>query len=328
MYYDLKKYDEALKAYQNVLQYKKNDFYSLGVIGEIYNIKQNYQEALKYLLQCYDMHYNQKEKEINCQIGISYNGLKQYDKAEEHFKKSLSLDPNFKYVLAELGEIYYNQNRNEEAIKTLLVYYELDPNYERVNSMLGNCYNRLNQWDKAEPYFKKLLALNPKDETILILAQISYNLGKWNEVITYYEKIIHNITEDINVAYFNFGFAYYQVKQFEKARDNWKKCIENDKSNPPEPYVLLAICEMRLNNPNDAEKDCEKSLEFIKNENPFVYYNSACVYSLLNKVDKSLELMEKALKTGKVDIPHMESDDDLINIRQTEGYKKLISKYK
>ena len=85
---------------------------------------------------------------------------------------------------------------------------------------------------------------------------------------------------------------------------------------------------MKLNNPAEAEKWCDKSLESIKNDSYFVYYNASCIYSLRNKVDKSLDLLEKALKTGQVDIPHMESDTDLINIRETNRYKELLAKYK
>jgi tetratricopeptide (TPR) repeat protein len=328
-YYDLGKYDESIKAFQNYLQHDKDNFYALSVIGEINNIKKNYEEALKFLLQCYNMEPKQKEKEINAQIGASYCGLKQYDKAEEHFKKSLSIDPNNKYVLAQLAEMYYNEVRNEDAIKSCNEYLNLDPNYARVNSILGNCYLRLNQFDNAEPYFKKLLTIDSNNtDNIRVLAEIYFRQAKYNDAITYYEKFISTNPEDILSSYYNLGLAQYQVNKYKEAKGNFEKLIEKDVNKYPEPFVCIALCELKLNNPVDAEQWCNKSLELIKNDNSFVYYNASCIYSLLNKVDKSLDFLEKALKTGQVNIPHMESDTDLINIRETNRYKELLAKYK
>ncbi len=133
---------------------------------------------------------------------------------------------------------------------------------------------------------------------------------------------------NIYIAYYYLGLAQYQVNQYKEAKENWQKAIEKDENNNPEPYACLAICEMKLNNPDDAEKYCEKTLELLKRESSFVFYNLACAYSMMNKVDKSLDVLEKALKTGQVNIPYMESDADLKNVRAAKGYKELMAKYK
>jgi tetratricopeptide (TPR) repeat protein len=321
IYYDLEKYDESIKAFQNYLQHKENDFYALSMIGDNNNMKNNFEEALKYLMQCYDMHTGQKEKELNTQLGISYCGLKQYDKAEEHFKKSLSLDPNYQYALVQLGEMYYNQGRTEDAVKIFLISNNLDPNYKVVNTFLGNCYLRLNQLDNAEPIFKKLLSIDPKHtDNLGVLADIYFRQGKYNDAITYYEKFIPTNPVDVLSDYYDLGRAQYQVNKYQEAKGSFEKLIEKDVDKNPEPFVFIALCELKLNNPAEAEKWCDKSLESIKNDSYFVYYNASCIYSLRNKVDKSLDLLEKALKTGQVDIPHMESDTDLIKQIDIKNY--------
>ncbi len=55
-----------------------------------------------------------------------------------------------------------------------------------------------------------------------------------------------------------------------------------------------------------------------------VIYNLACSYSLCAKPQQSLDALEKAVSLGFDDIEHIESDEDLDNIRNQPRYAVLI----
>jgi clan AA aspartic protease (TIGR02281 family) len=65
-----------------------------------------------------------------------------------------------------------------------------------------------------------------------------------------------------------------------------------------------------------------------KKESSGTYYDAACLYSKMGMKDEALKFMEKSLEKGYRRFAHMEVDEDLDNIRNTEEYKALINKYK
>lgn len=55
-------------------------------------------------------------------------------------------------------------------------------------------------------------------------------------------------------------------------------------------------------------------------------YNVACAYSLMGEKKNAVEFLEKAVENGYNDVDHMKEDTDLDNIRDEDGYKKIIEK--
>ena len=78
-------------------------------------------------------------------------------------------------------------------------------------------------------------------------------------------------------------------------------------------------------------KDWEKAEKVLSDaiqlypEDYKIYYNLACVNSLLNKKEEALGNLQKSIDLGYNDLPHIEIDPDLANIRGTEEYKQIIS---
>ncbi|MCM8799920.1 MAG: hypothetical protein NC900_04265 [Candidatus Omnitrophica bacterium] len=72
----------------------------------------------------------------------------------------------------------------------------------------------------------------------------------------------------------------------------------------------------------------DKKLTKIKTDDPVVYYNLACDYSLLKKKDLSLKALRKALKLGFKDFRFMEKDPHLDYIRKDRRYEELILEFK
>ena len=61
--------------------------------------------------------------------------------------------------------------------------------------------------------------------------------------------------------------------------------------------------------------------------NNYVYYNLACIYSLKNDLDKSIQAMNKALVFGYSGFKWMSQDDDLVNFRTTSWWKGIVDNY-
>jgi tetratricopeptide (TPR) repeat protein len=58
------------------------------------------------------------------------------------------------------------------------------------------------------------------------------------------------------------------------------------------------------------------------------FYNLACSYSLLARLDEALETLKTALTLGFDSVRSIESDPDLANLRATAPYRQLISLFR
>lgn len=74
----------------------------------------------------------------------------------------------------------------------------------------------------------------------------------------------------------------------------------------------------------------EKGLEIDKRlarlcpDDPSVFYNLACSYSLVSKTDQALEALRKALELGFSDRQHLIQDPDLNPIRKDPRFQVIV----
>lgn len=68
----------------------------------------------------------------------------------------------------------------------------------------------------------------------------------------------------------------------------------------------------------------DKRLVQLKPDDPIVFYNLACSYSLLGLIDEGLDALKRAIKLGYRDFRWLEKDPDLENLRKTPEYNLII----
>ena len=58
-------------------------------------------------------------------------------------------------------------------------------------------------------------------------------------------------------------------------------------------------------------------------DNPLVFYNLACSYSLLNRVDEAFAALDQAIQLGYNDARWLTRDPDLNNLRRDNRFEKI-----
>jgi len=136
--------------------------------------------------------------------GISFERLKQWDKAEADFRKALSLSPDEASVLNYLGYSLIDANRKlDEAIAMVRKAVEIRPNDGYIVDSLGWAYFTLGNFDLAVEHLERAVDLKPADP---IIAE-------------------------------HLGDAYWRVGRTLEARFQW----QHAKDNRPEPADLARI---------------------------------------------------------------------------------------
>lgn len=86
-------------------------------------------------------------------------------------KAALRKDPNNLQALIGLGNVYYQTNRDREAIESFGKALALDPSNSNVRTDMAVCLRRTGDFDRAVEELKKAIAANPRHH------QARYNLG-------------------------------------------------------------------------------------------------------------------------------------------------------
>jgi len=70
----------------------------------------------------------------------------------------------------------------------------------------------------------------------------------------------------------------------------------------------------------------DERLAQLEPENPVVFYNLACSYSLTDQFDRAAQALQKAIALGYQDFEWLAKDPDLKKFRQQPAYRDLKEK--
>jgi tetratricopeptide (TPR) repeat protein len=84
-----------------------------------------------------------------------------FDGAVQAYASRITLNPNNAEAHRSLGEIYYLQGRDDEALAEFLVSVWIDPMDARAYAALGKVRVRAQQWAEAVPALRRAVALDP-----------------------------------------------------------------------------------------------------------------------------------------------------------------------
>ncbi|HEX9780035.1 MAG TPA: hypothetical protein VGB20_02340 [bacterium] len=75
------------------------------------------------------------------------------------------------------------------------------------------------------------------------------------------------------------------------------------------------------------EKGLEVDLKLIKLKayDPIVWYNMACSYSLLERIEDAMGALREAVRLGYSDLRHLRHDPDLAKLRQSPEFNGLLT---
>ena len=256
-------------------------------------------------------------------IGILYDHNKEYKKAIDAYEDANTKDisPVTYYRIAlcryELGEFDMAFTDIDNALNmdsTDVDYMSLKANilYE-----LGKAEQAICQWDKV-------LELYPEYDYGY------YSRGWFKELTGNYEGAIDDLSTSVvldsnySYAYLSRADAYMKLGKRDLAESDYKKIIEIE--NSPELYECIQYAYQALGLYDEAMAAMD-SIIARDSTDAGNYYDAACVYCRMGKKMEALGFLEKSFIYGFKRFSHIERDDDMDLIRETEEFKSLISKY-
>ena len=128
--------------------------------------------------------------------------------AAEFYQKAVALHPEIAELKTNLGLMYYQTGKDEQAITAFRQAIRLKPSLFVPNLFLGLDYVKLKRFDVAVPYLRRATLLNPSDiEAELALGQAYTETGNTPLAISFYLHAVQLGPEKAN-SWFRLGVAY------------------------------------------------------------------------------------------------------------------------
>lgn len=191
-----------------------------AIYGHILLLKENYQEALKYLKKAEMEEPNNPE--LLHAMGFCYLKTERLDKALEYFEK---LDQNgiyFEGMGLLLGELYYDKQQYELTVQIISKALKLEGERKEFYLLMGDSHLIMQHWVHALKNFKHALAMMPDDYKLnRSIGWVLCNMNNYRDGIKFLKKSIRSKTDYIEgrislaIAYLSLGEYEKSIKEFE-----------------------------------------------------------------------------------------------------------------
>jgi tetratricopeptide (TPR) repeat protein len=265
-------------------------------LGQLYKERQNYQAAVFTFSELGHLG-DEEDRRARLLIMDTYRAAKDLPKALQAGKEALAKYPNDPGIRSSQALLLGENEQTDEAVKMLRVqltkseadrdtYLNIAQVYERgkrfkeaeeaahaaevlpgrprdnemVWFVLGAIYERQKFFDRAEDEFKKALAVNPKNGSVL--NYYGYMLGDLGQRLDEAADLVQRALkeEPYNGAYLDsMGWIYYKQSKLGEAEATLRKAVERD-SHDPTIHSHLGDVYAKLGRNELAASEWEKSL--------------------------------------------------------------------
>ena len=200
-------------------------------------------------------------------------------------------DQNAKSKLAEADRLF-DEEKYEESLK---IYLSLATIYEKGEYLYGcaAAYYMLEKYEEVLSYCEKLLDYpSYESEALILQGECLGNLSRRREAIEAFEKAIE--IEERGEIYYNIGVCYYEENNLDDAIKYYEKSIEL-LPDFVSSYINLAVCYSRKFRIEEGMKYAKKAIEI----NPHMYEPYATLgscYRELGQYEDAVENYKKCLE--------------------------------
>jgi tetratricopeptide (TPR) repeat protein len=230
------------------------------------------------------------------------------------FERTLNYSPDSSRVYSNLGGIYGNMGRYDEAIRLIKRALEINPRFEEAYANLANIYNKLGRGEEALELYKKAMEINPEIGEIYgygSLATMYSSMGRKEEALGFYRKAIEADPDDTRL-HSNLGKLYADLGRYAEAVEHCRKAIALDPDND-EAYNNLGFAYSGTGRDSEAVSAFKKAIG-INPKNAKAHSNMAVLYYRAGKYDLAIKHCDAAVGLGYKVQPKL--------IEVLEGYRK------
>lgn len=255
--------------------------------------------------------------------GRTYFEMREYEKALQCFEKWRNTRPRLAEAWERIGATLIHLGRMKEAEKALEKAVELKPEMWVAWDNLGRAFYHLKQYDESIEAMDRSLKLKSDNQSALLFKGMSlHSTGRLDDAIEKYDEVLSSDQNNLD-ALANKGQAMMTKGDEDFALELFSKCLSLDPNNIP-ILTEQGLIFQKKGMMDKAIANCDKIIKLEPN-NALAYYNRSCFNCNINKIEKALYDLEKAVELDSGFKELAKKDEDFDEIRDMPRFKELIT---
>jgi len=230
-----------------------------------------------------------------------YSSQNEYEKSNFYLSLSNYLNPKFIFNLSLVAENLY-LNENYEKSRIVLKNFDKDQDFyywyrlKKEAQIIFKTRNQKESLNYITSKFKKIN--NPNKKFIFDIANFYKNAKEFDQAIKYYSLIINSLSESNEIKsdlLYRRGASYERLKDYSKAD---KDLLHSLEINPGDAYVLNYLAYSWL----ERDYKIDKAIEMLEKayasekEDPYIIDSIGWAYYLINDFVKAENSLKRAVE--------------------------------
>ncbi|WP_367300884.1 tetratricopeptide repeat protein [Leuconostoc carnosum] len=220
-YYANQAYQNAIPRYRELLLRGQREISRVDIVARIgvaYAQVGNYENAVGYLEQ---IKPETMSVDTRFQLGVLYQENARQEDAIKVFNDILEIDPKYTSIYPLLGQAYESQQDIESAYRTYQVGLSEDETNTRLYRLAGSAAEQIGDIGAAKAYYQQALVLDDEDvTTIILLSSLLLSERQFEEDINLLTQYIANDVIDPQF-YWDLARANGAIGNEEETEKNW-----------------------------------------------------------------------------------------------------------
>jgi tetratricopeptide (TPR) repeat protein len=234
---------------------------------------------------------------VHDMLGKVYYERGQWDKAGEHFRRTLELKSDYTYGLNNLGMFFLQQGQSDSAVIYFKMALAQKPDYSEAWANLGSVYLQTGEVGRAENSFRKALGADSLNATACNgLGMVFAGRDSLAMAENWYRQSLRLDPLNSGPVWFNLGKLYAGHQKLEPAVTAFKEAARLDPENPA-PRKELGILYLRQRNPAAAVAELNMALKLEPND-PMTNNYMALAYFGVKDIHQAYAYYRKAVELG------------------------------
>lgn len=296
-YYQAKRdFPKAIYVYENMSQQFPTRLEPLMALTQLYTQTKQYQEVINVLDKLESL--DGKSETISMEKFRMYVAMSNMDKAFSEMKSLADEYPYDMRYLTMLGDVYVENGKPEEALKTYQEVLEKEPGYGPVQLSLANFYQHQGQDSLYNAQINKVLLndnvsgetkLNMMRQLIIRSEQIDHDSIR---IASLFKRVLKEKQENADLAML--AAQYFVTKKMDNdAKPVLQQVLNIDPENTPARLQLLQYA-VSMQNMDSIIAICTPALEYTPKSLEFYYY-LGMAYHEKNNIDKAVDVFQKGV---------------------------------
>ena len=291
--------DADVRQWREEVKRDPENFEALLRLGVSYQNMGRFREAADMLGAVVDKHPDHTMARFHLATTLKAQGL--YQQALEHY---IVIGGNFAKSAVfhtDLGEVYYNLGRTDEAVAELNAAIKLDADYWRSHFLLSFAYGDNGQLQEALEESRVASRLNPSfQNTEANLTLSNYGSSGPSDAV---RGAGGKEVASLESTSFTLGMAYRERGFLKEALKEFRKALQ-DMSDTDRVHIEIGKINIAAGNMNEAAEAFLKTLE-ANPEHPEAYRLLGCVYHLQQDFHEAALCYLQAFRLNSADADTM-----------------------